>query len=134
MTPGFAVNKCVRPVFMSLETKAMIMFARKLYMYLKNDGALAFKQKMEQEVVPLLQQQRGFLAQISFLYLNGREVQAFSVWKTAEDAEAYGRKAYPRVLRMLAAVIDGAPKVESFDVLSSTLQDTLALISGARLP
>jgi hypothetical protein len=111
-----------------------MMFARKLYMYLKNDGALAFKQKIEEEVIPLLLQQKGFLAQISFLYLNGREVQTFSVWKTAEDAEVYSHETYPRVLRMLAAVIDGAPKVESFDVLSSTLQNTCALVSGARLP
>lgn len=97
------------------------MFARKLYMYLKNDGALAFKQKIEGEVIPLLRQQKGFLEQITFVYLNGREVQSFSLWKTAEDAEVYNRETYPRVLRMLAAVIDGAPRVETFEVLSSTL-------------
>ena len=54
------------------------MFARSLYMYLKNDGALSFKQKIEGEVVPLLRQQKGFLEHIAFLYLNGREVETFS--------------------------------------------------------
>lgn len=116
---------------MSLETKINMLIAHRLYMYLKNDGALAFKQKIEGEVIPLLQRQKGFLAQISFLYLNGREVQTFSVWKTAEDAEVYNRETHPRVLRMLAAVIDGAPKVETFDVLSSTLKNAWALFPGA---
>jgi hypothetical protein len=108
------------------------MFARKLYMYLKNDGALAFKQKIEGEVIPLLRQQKGFLEQIAFLYLNGREVQAFSLWESAEHAEAYNRETYPKVLRMLSSVIEGAPRVETFGVLSSTLHKTLAALSSAQ--
>ena len=44
---------------LSQGTKVSIMFARKLYMYLKNDGALAFEQKIEGEVIPLLRQQIG---------------------------------------------------------------------------
>ena len=102
------------------------MFARKLCMYLKNDGALAFKQRIEGEVIPLLRQQMGFLEQIAFLYLNGREVQTFSLWETAEHAEAYNREAYPKVLKMLGPVIEGAPRVETFEVLCSTVQRTLA--------
>jgi len=100
------------------------MFARKLYMYLKNDGALAFKLKVEAEIIPLLRKQRGFLEQITFLYLNGREVQAFSLWETAEDAEAYNRRTYPQVIRMLASVIEGSPRIETFEVLNSTLHKT----------
>jgi hypothetical protein len=97
------------------------MFARKLYMYLKNDGATAFKLRVEGEIVPLLRKQRGFLNQITFLYLNGREVQAFSLWETAENAEAYNRETYPQVIKMLASVIEGSPRIETFEVLSSTL-------------
>jgi hypothetical protein len=100
------------------------MFARKLYMYLKNDGAIAFRLKVEGEIVPLLRKQRGFLEQITFLYLNGREVQAFDLWETAEDAEAYNRETYPQVIRMLAAVIEGRPRIETFEVLNSTMHTT----------
>jgi hypothetical protein len=102
------------------ETKVSSMFARKLYMYLKNDGALAFKLKLEGEIIPLLRKQGGFLEQITFLFLNGREVQAFDLWETAEHAEAYNRKTYPQVARMLGSVIDGSPRIETFEVLSST--------------
>jgi len=109
------------------------MFARKLYMYLKNDGALAFKQKIEGEVIPLLRQQAGFVEHIAFIYLNGREVQTFSLWETAEHAEAYNRKAYPKVLRMLASVIEGSPRIKTFEVLSSTSRATSLTVSAQPL-
>jgi len=58
------------------------MFAHKLSMYLKNDGALAFKHRIEADIIPLLRKQKGFLEEITFLYLNGREVHAFSLWES----------------------------------------------------
>jgi hypothetical protein len=100
------------------------MFARKLYMYLKNDGVLAFKLKFEGEVIHLLRKQRGFLEQIALVHLSGREVQAFDLWETAEDAEAYNRETYPQVVGMLASVIEGSPRIETFEVLSSTMHKT----------
>jgi len=81
------------------------------------------------EVIPLLRQQPGFLEHIAFLYLNGREVQTFSLWETAEHAEAYNRKAYPKVLRILASVIDGSPQMTTFEVLSSTTHATRPIAS-----
>jgi len=105
------------------------MFAHKLSMYLKNDGALAFKQKIEAEIIPLLRLQKGFLEQITFLYLNGREVHAFSLWESAEHAEVFNRRAYPEVLRMLASVIEGAPLVQTYEVLNSTLPKSVAAVS-----
>jgi len=105
------------------------VFARKLYMYLKNDGALAFKGKIEGEIIPLLRMQRGFLDQITFLYLSGREVQAFSLWETAEHAEAYNRETYPQVIRILTSVIEGTPRIQTYEVLSSTMHKTWAAVS-----
>lgn len=124
MSADWAVQEQFPKSFPCQEHEVDIMFARKLYMYLKNDGALAFKRKVEGEIIPVLRKQRGFLEQIAFLYLNGREVQVFSLWETAEHAEAYNRETYPKVLRMLASVIEGAPRVETFEVLSSTMRAT----------
>jgi hypothetical protein len=100
------------------------MFARKLSMYLKNDGVLAFKNKIECDIVPLLRKQEGFLYEITFLNLNGREVQAFSVWETAEHAQAYNRGVYPEVAKMLTSVTDGAPRIQTYEVLNSTIHKT----------
>jgi heme-degrading monooxygenase HmoA len=85
------------------------MFAHKLSMYLKNDGALAFRHKIEDDIIPLLRKQSGFLEEITFLHLNGREVHAVSLWESAEHAEAYNRGAYPEVAGMLSSVIEAIP-------------------------
>ena len=106
-----------------------IMFARKLYMYLKNDGALAFKEKIDGEVIRFLRTQTGFLEQITFLYLNGREVQAFTLWDTAEHAEAYNRESYPQVIRVLAFVIEGIRRMQTYEVLNSTLHKSCSVAS-----
>jgi len=107
------------------------MFAHKLSMYLKNDGALEFRHKIEGDIIPLLRKQSGFLEEITFLYLNGREVHAFSLWESAEHAEAYNRGAYPEVARMLSSVIEGIPRIQTYEVLNSTIpRATLPLLSG----
>jgi heme-degrading monooxygenase HmoA len=106
------------------------MFARKVSMHLKNDGALAFKQKMESEIIPLLRKQKGFLDEITLLYPTGREVHAFSLWETAEDAEAYNRGTYPEVTKIIASVIEGSPRVQTYEVLNSTVQRAVAAVSA----
>lgn len=105
------------------------MFARKVSMHLKVNGAADFKKKVEGEVIPLLRKQAGFLDEITFLYPSGKEVHAFSLWDTAEHAEAYNRGAYPEVTKMMASVIEGTPRVQTYEVLNSTTQRTLAAVA-----
>ena len=106
------------------------MFARKVSMHLKNDGAQAFKQKVDSEIIPLLRKQKGFLDEITFLYPSGKEVHAFSLWETAEHAEAYNRGAYPEATKILASVVEGPPRVQTYEVLNSTLQRTVAAVAA----
>lgn len=106
------------------------MFARKVSMHLKANGAPEFKQKIENEVIPLLRKQAGFLDEITFLYPSGKEVHAYSLWQSAEDAEAYNRGAYAEVTKMLASAIEGTSRVQTYEVLNSTLQKSLAAVSA----
>jgi hypothetical protein len=106
------------------------MFARKVSMQLKSGGTLEFKQKIEGEIIPLLRKQKGFLDEITFLYPNGKEVHAFSLWETAEDAEAYNRLTYPEVSKVLATVIQGTPRVQTYEVLNSTLHKLAAAVAA----
>jgi hypothetical protein len=106
------------------------MFARKVSMHLKIDGAAEFKKKIENDVIPLLRKQAGFLDEITFLYPSGKEVHAFSLWETAEHAEAYNRRTYPEVTKLLASVIDGAPRVQTYEVLNSTIQRAVAAVAA----
>jgi heme-degrading monooxygenase HmoA len=106
------------------------MFARKVSMHLKVNGAAEFKKKIENEVIPLLRKQKGFLDEITFLYPSGKEVHAFSLWETAEHAEAYNRLTYPEVTKLLASVVEGAPRVQTYEVLNSTIQRAVAAVAA----
>jgi heme-degrading monooxygenase HmoA len=107
------------------------MFARKVSMHLKPNGAAEFKQKIESQIVPLLRKQKGFLDEITFLYPSGKEVHAFSLWETAENAEAYNRGGYPEVTKLLASVVEGTARVQTYEVLNSTFHKAAALAVGA---
>jgi len=102
------------------------MFARKVSMHLKAGGAAEFKQKIEFDVIPVLRKQKGFLDEITFLYPSGKEVHAFSLWETAEDAEAYNRVAYPDVAKLLVSVTEGVPRVQTYEVLNSSFHRVAA--------
>jgi heme-degrading monooxygenase HmoA len=106
------------------------MFARKVSMHLKLNGAAEFKKKIESEIIPLLRKQAGFLDEITLLYPSGKEVHAFSLWETAEHAEAYHRAAYPEVTKILASVVEGPPRVQTYEVLNSTIQRPIAAVAA----
>jgi hypothetical protein len=105
------------------------MFARKVSMHLKDKGGAEFKQKIENEIIPLLRKQAGFLDEITFLYPSGKEVHAYSLWETAEHAEVYNRKTSPEVTKILAPVVEGTPRVQTYEVLNSTIHKTVAGVS-----
>ncbi len=106
------------------------MFARKVSMHLKLDGAAEFKKKIEGEVIPILRKQAGFLDEVTLLYPSGKEVHAFSLWETAEHAEVYNRETFPEVTKILASVIDGTARVQTYEVLNSTIQRTVAAVAA----
>lgn len=76
-------------------------------MQLNPNGAAEFKKKIENEIIPVLRKQKGFRDEITRLYPNGKEVHAFSLWETAEDAEAYSRGAYPALAKSMAPLVEG---------------------------
>jgi hypothetical protein len=96
------------------------MFARRVYMHLKPNSVAEFTQKMEAEIIPLLREQNGFQDEITFVSPGGKEAFALSLWTRAEDAEAYHRGSYPGVAKIMSSVIEGSPRIETFDVANST--------------
>src|ERR1700741_3234261 len=92
------------------------MFARRVYMHLKPNSVAEFTQKLEVEVIPLLRKQNGFQDEITFVSPGGKEAFALSLWTRAEDAEAYNRGPYASVAKIMSTVIEGSPRIETFDV------------------
>jgi len=106
------------------------VFARKVSMQLKPNRAAEFRKKIEDEVIPVLREQKGFLDEITLLYPNGKEVHAFSLWETAGDAEAYGRGAYSELAKSMAPLIEGALRVQTYEVLNSTIHKIASSVSA----
>jgi len=102
------------------------MFTRHVTLKLKTNSAPEFARVMESEIIPLLRKQNGFRDEIILVAGDRREAVAISFWETKENAEAYSRTAYPEILKTLAKVVDGAPKVETFELSNSTFHKIAA--------
>ena len=103
------------------------MFARRVYMHLKPNCVAEFTQKLETEIIPLLRKQEGFQDEISFVSPGGKEAFALSLWTRAEDADAYNRSSYLGVAKIMSTVIEGSPRIETFEVANSTFHKIAAI-------
>jgi len=96
------------------------MFARHVSMRLKPNTLTEFTRTLENEVIPLLQKQRGFRDEIVLVVPGGTEAVGISFWDQKENADAYSRETYPEVQKLLAKVIEGTPRVQTYEVSNST--------------
>jgi heme-degrading monooxygenase HmoA len=103
------------------------MFARNVSLRLKPNTRSEFTRIFDKEVIPMLLKQSGFQDEITFAVPGGRNVVAISLWDTKEQAQAYKTTGYPAVLKMLKKVLDGTPKVQISDVISSTIHKAAAI-------
>ena len=72
------------------------MFARHVSMRLKPNTLTEFTRTLENEVIPLLQKQRGFRDEIVLVVPGGTEAVGISLWDQKENADAYSRKLTPK--------------------------------------
>jgi hypothetical protein len=103
------------------------MFARSVSLRLKPNTLSEFTRIFDKEVLPMLQKQSGFRDEILFAVPGGLDVVAISLWDTKDYAEAYNTAGYPEVLKILDKVLDGTPKVQVSDVISSTIHKPVAV-------
>ena len=102
------------------------MFIRNVTMKLKSNTAPEFNRLIENEILPLLRKQTGFRDEITFVAPERSEAVAISFWETKENCENYNRTAYPELLKIVSKVVDGTPRVETFELASSTLHKLAA--------
>jgi len=96
------------------------MYTRNVSRKLKANSVKEFTRTLENEVIPVLRKQKGFKDEITLVAPERNEAVAISFWNKKEDAEAYNREKYPEILKTLSKVVEGTPKVESFEVANST--------------
>jgi hypothetical protein len=97
------------------------MFARHVSIHLKSNMLSDYSRAFDKDVLPLLRKQKGFKDEITFADASGVDVTAISLWENKTDAEAYNTNVYPQVLKTMAKFIEGTPKVQTSDVVTSTL-------------
>jgi hypothetical protein len=103
------------------------MFACNGSLRLKPNTLSEFTRIFDKEVIPMLRKQGGFRDEITFAVPGELDVVAISLWDTKEYAEAYNTAGYPEVLKILDKVLDGTPKVQVSDVISSTVHKPVAV-------
>ena len=96
------------------------MFARNVSFRLKSNMLSDYNRTFENEILPLLRKQKGFKDEITLSNPDSADVIAISLWENKANAEAYNTNAYPEVLKNLTRIIDGAPKVQTFEAATST--------------
>jgi hypothetical protein len=106
------------------------MFARKVSVRLKADAAGPFIQKMEDEIIPLLRKQKGFLDEVTLISQSGKEIFAFSFWEKSDDAERYDRTTFREVTNLLTELIDGTVRIHTYMVANSTFHKLASAVAS----
>jgi heme-degrading monooxygenase HmoA len=102
------------------------MYARQVTMELKPDSRKDFTHKLEAEILPLLRKQKGFQDEITFINPAGKDAFAVSLWDSKESADNYNRIAFAEVTRLLSKLVEGTPRVKSYEVANSTFHKIAA--------
>ena len=104
------------------------MFARNISFHLKSNMLSDYARALENEILPLLRKQKGFKDEITLSNPGTVDVITISLWENKADADAYNTNAYPQVLKTVARMIDGTPKVQTFEAVTSTFHNSLVAV------
>jgi hypothetical protein len=104
------------------------MYARNVTFNLKSNSQSDYTRTFENEILPLLRKQKGFKEEITLSNPNSLETIAISLWENKANADAYNTNTYPEVLRTFAKMIDGTPRVQTFDNVVSTSHNVLQAV------
>jgi len=96
------------------------MFARNISIHLKSNMLSDYTRAFQNDVLPLLRKQKGFKDEITLSNPGSLDVVAISLWENKANAEAYNTNTYPEVLKTFARMIDGTPRVQTFESVTST--------------
>jgi heme-degrading monooxygenase HmoA len=108
------------------------MFARNAHFRVKSlSMAAEFARTFQKEVVPLLRAQEGFKGEVMLSNPGSLERITISLWENKDDAEAYHTNVYPKVLKVLAKVIDGTPKIRTFEAATLSVDRDTAEGQGS---
>ena len=95
-------------------------YARNVHFQIKNGKEQEFSNLFEKEVLPMLRKQAGFQQEVTLVNPTG--ALGISLWDDRKSADTYQTATYPQVLAKLTTVIEGTPKVETYETASTYLR------------
>ena len=103
------------------------MYSRIVECRVRPDKRDEFSRKLRDQVMPILQKQPGFVDTIGLIHeTDTGRVLAISFWQRKEDADRYAQQHFKEVLEIIRPIIDGDPRVETFQVETSASSKLLS--------
>jgi hypothetical protein len=99
------------------------MYARNVSFRLKSNMQSDYTRTFENQVLPLLRKQKGFKDEITLTNPGSPDAVTITLWESKSNADEYNTNTYPQVLKTLANVIDGTPKVNTFETVLATFHN-----------
>jgi quinol monooxygenase YgiN len=96
-----------------------MQFVRNVQFQVKHGKIGEFTKMLNTDVIPTLRKHDGFNHE--FAMVNGDRALGVSIWKDRASAEKYQSSGYQKVLETLAPVIEGTPKVDTYEMAATSL-------------
>ena len=103
------------------------MYARNVSFRLKSNTQSDYTRTFENQILPLLRKQKGFRDEITLTNPGSQDAVAITLWETKNNADDYNTNTYPQVLKTLVNVIDGTPRVQTFETVITTFHPAVAV-------
>ncbi len=97
----------------------MMNYVRNVEFQVKPGKSTDFRKVFNDDVLPMLKQQAGFKHELAMM--DGTRGVGISVWQDRSSAESYHANTYPEVLKKLTPLIEGAPRIQGFELAATTL-------------
>ena len=104
------------------------MYARNVTFRIKSNMQADYTHTVENQILPLLRKQKGFREEITLCNPGSQDAVSISLWDQKNNADDYNTHAYPEVLKTLGRVIDGTPRVQTFETVVSTFHNVPAAV------
>ena len=104
------------------------MYARNVSFRLKSNMQSDYTRTFENQILPLLRKQKGFKDEITLSNPGSQDAIAISLWENKKNADDYNTNTYPEVMKTLAKVIDGTPRVHTFETVISTFHNVAVAV------
>src|ERR1039458_9982157 len=99
------------------------MYARNVTFRIKANTQSDYTHTFENQILPLLQKQKGFKEEITLCNPGSQDVVSISLWESKSNADDYNTRTYPEVLKTRSKLGGLEAGVQTFETVVSTFHN-----------